>query len=308
MPKFLHLPRNGHARISPRPPPPPPPPPRNGRPSIEWHGVVSCICTVQWRSLFKLIGMFNVMRLWTVPLHPSFFTLSFGHGSLCGQLAFGASGGSACSRRPGHTLCHWRHCGRWTCPLLDHQLPSPSSLAWPVACGPAAGLDAWVAHALRGRLLTGRHIDTRQGTARFPWRRLRAGLHQPQGCARAASGIPDSFGKCFNAELSFPGDGVRPWNIRSSQTAATAWTGLSQQCWHVFSQHFRNDKTWWLLFAWRVRNLTSSSTGRSDSSSRMRLTPASATSSIFWCSLSSPLSRPSSFGCSTARAATGWPS
>ena len=136
---------------------PPPPPPRNGRPSIEWHGVVSCICTVQWRSLFKLIGMFNVMRLWTVPLHPSFFTLSFGHGSLCGQLAFGASGGSACSRRPGHTLCHWRHCGRWTCPLLDHQLPSPSSLAWPVACGPAAGLDAWVAHALRGRLLTGRH-------------------------------------------------------------------------------------------------------------------------------------------------------
>ena len=98
------------------------------------------------------------MRLWTVPLHPSFFTLSFGHGSLCGQLAFGASGGSACSRRPGHTLCHWRHCGRWACPLLDHQLPSPSSLAWPVACGPAAGLDAWVAHALRGRLLTGRHM------------------------------------------------------------------------------------------------------------------------------------------------------
>ena len=90
------------------PDPLPPPPPRNGRPSIEWHGVVSCICTVQWRSLFKLIGMFNVMRLWTVPLHPSFFTLSFGHGSLCGQLAFGASGGSACSRRPGHTLCHWR--------------------------------------------------------------------------------------------------------------------------------------------------------------------------------------------------------
>ena len=144
------------------------------------------------------------MRLWTVPLHPSFFTLSFGHGSLCGQLAFGASGGSACSRRPGHTLCHWRHCGRWTCPLLDHQLPSPSSLAWPVACGPAAGLDAWVAHALRGRLLTGRHIDTRQGTARFPWRRLRAGLHQPQGCARAASGIPDSFGNASTPNWAFP--------------------------------------------------------------------------------------------------------